>query len=383
MSIQATALQIQAPFHVFRWLVANGDVVHAGQPIALVVDRDAEWLIGADQAGIIQLLIAEGAIAQSLEQCVSFTTNAPTIAQPEQHQLKRWTTPVARAVSHVHGLDLSHVHGSGIGGRISKHDVLALIEPRNHDQASDDGFCVAEQMGNALHADETVIHVAAPSMIKSVRQPEVQPFSVDQMERIAAINHVNATVPQAIVSLVLDMRHVDDQVERHAGDFARRGLELTSTAIIAAAITQVIGQHPELLRSWHDEHEFVQRAVLNLAIEHEAGSWLITNIKDLNLRGIARAMRQPAANGNATLSFVHSDASWWSAPTLGVHQSAVLHVGATHKQVVVREINGFDQAVIVPQAVFTLVYDTRLISDATAEQFLLRLGNVVRMRTED
>src|SRR4051812_15474652 len=66
-------------------------------------------------------------------------------------------SPVVRRIAHKHGVDLSRVPGTGIGGRVRKKDVLAYIE--------------SEDEGAREAAPEPVLHIESPYQREEAEAP--------------------------------------------------------------------------------------------------------------------------------------------------------------------------------------------------------------------
>lgn len=381
MSPQLTVPALESTGLLYRWLIAAGDVVRIGQPVAIIVTKLQELAVPASAAGIIAALLIEEGTTVEREGALA------TIAVASETPLVRSqrATPVAKRIATHQGVDLTAVHGSGVGGIIRKRDVLARLYAEI-DRAPEDGFCIAEQMGNTLGADETMITVAAPaSHTPSAPMPALAiatgnggrstlvPHTEHARTMTAQSSAINIAVPQALAAINVDMRAIEDTCRQHQAQMARRGVDLTATACVVLATLHTLSQQRNVVAAWA-EGERIQRAALHLAVVHQGSMVVLHQAADLSLQGIARALNQPqAAAGPATFTVHMADASWWSSPLVEPDQAAVLHVGATSKQVVTHEVGDVAQVVIRPIATLTLGYDARLISDSAAAEFLVVL----------
>ncbi len=393
MSAQLTVPALDSTGLLHRWLITAGEAVTAGQPVAIIVTQTQEIAIPASLSGTIAtLLLEEGA-------SVADNSTLATLVDATQAPRSR-VTPVARRIAAMQGVDLSTLHGSGLSGTICKRDVVAVLEPdiATADRAPAGGFCVAEQMGNTLGAGEQVITVpapasrpAAPAAIPATpaaapasadpRRPSLVPHSADAQVMAADALASNQQIPHAISAIAVDMAAIEQLCRQRSGTMARRGVVLTTTACLALAAVGSLSQHRDLLASWATD-EIIQRAAFSLTVLHQGAAVLLPNAADLSLQGIARALAEPQVTaGSATFTLAHAEASWWSGPLVTPDQAAVLHVGATSRQVVVQGAD--DQVLIRPIATLTLAYDARMISDAAATAFLGTLRQAIEHFTGD
>ncbi|ABX05413.1 biotin/lipoyl-containing protein [Herpetosiphon sp.] len=351
----------QSTARLYRWLIQPGAEVAAGQLVALVVDAHAEWALPAQQTGTVAaLLVDEGATLDVTTPLLQF------VEMVSKRQLT--VTPLARCIAERHQLDLSTISGTLADGRVGKRDILAhlpdvsptLAEPTEQLAAPADGFCVAEQMGNAFAQSEQVIVVAAPKNppISQTTPPQastLQPWTEAQLQQIQLRQLAAASIPQAYCSHAISL-------DRFAST------ELTAHLLLATI--QVLQRHP-LLRSVWSAGDRLERASLHIQVEHPLGRCSIPFAADLNLRGLQRALTSPATEQAGVFSFIQSAVNLWSAAPINYGQSATLHIGATRKVLVGEALQ------ISQQAIATLSYDTRLISDAAAEAFLADLAKAL------
>lgn len=140
-----------------RWLVADGDMVRAGQPIVEIETDKAIAEVQAPVAGTIRCSVAEGAVvlvdsvlAEIAEVATAADVPLPATALPtgdpmtpaakrerqaEYHYTaegaatacahKNIASPAARRVARERGIDLAHLTGTGPDGRITVKDLEA------------------------------------------------------------------------------------------------------------------------------------------------------------------------------------------------------------------------------------------------------------------
>ncbi len=344
------------------WLVAEGDTVDQGQPLAIVVTESQELALPAATAGRITALLVD--VDSTLAAGAALAQLDAATAAPAA-TLR--ATPLARAIASHADVDLHTLVGSGIQGRIVKRDVLAVLEPDNRAPAG--AFCVAEQMGQ--RAADQVIHVPAPAPPRptassDIRRSTLQPHPALQ----PVVDHATA-----YVALACDVSAMLNALQHQQPLLARRGLALTPAVCIAYATAQALAHLPAARTEWSDDG-LVQRAPINLGLRTAQGETLVANAADLSLSGMARQLQQPPTATPPPLSgwiVFSATSTWWSSTPLPATSSWVLHAGAIQKQPVVAMRNGQEQLVIQPQLTLTLSYDARALSDSTAHRLLQQI----------
>jgi pyruvate dehydrogenase E2 component (dihydrolipoamide acetyltransferase) len=134
---------------IVKWLVKDGDAVAEDQPLVEVMTDKATVTIPSPKKGrVVQTHGKEGEIAQVHHVLVTLEVDGgasasptPSAAPPKPAEAPRaaasgngsavaskvLATPGTRRMAREHGIDLSHVEGSGPQGRVTKSDVAALI----------------------------------------------------------------------------------------------------------------------------------------------------------------------------------------------------------------------------------------------------------------
>jgi len=240
-------------------------------------------------------------------------------------------TPLARRVARAHGVDLAGVKGSGPGGRVVKADVLARLRRA------------------------PVSAEPAPTRMGGRPARENRPLATAMLE---------ADVGAALARLA---------AQRAA--LARAGLGAGLVAEVLAAVAALLPAHPLLNARWGDEAIVLRRRVHIAAAASGAGgvAWaLVRDAGDRNLRGLARALAEPADDlAEATFAVVVLDAGagWLAALPPLPGTAAALSVGAP----VARATAVGGELAARPLAALTLSYDARLIDHAEAARFLVAL----------
>ncbi|MGH3992688.1 MAG: biotin/lipoyl-containing protein, partial [Pseudonocardiaceae bacterium] len=142
---------------VTRWLKQIGDTVEVDEPLLEVSTDKVDTEIPSPAAGaLLEIVVAQdetaevgaklATIGDSGEGQAPAATDQPDqSAPPESSESQRptrpipashtdesggapYVTPLVRKLAAEHGIDLSGVQGTGVGGRIRKQDVLAAVE---------------------------------------------------------------------------------------------------------------------------------------------------------------------------------------------------------------------------------------------------------------
>lgn len=289
------------------------------------------------------------------------------LAPPTPRQVR--ATPVARRIAAAHGVNLAELSGTGRGNTITRADVLAALAAQ--------GLGVGDQeLGNTEQefAEREIESV-------TIQSSTFQPSNVPTVQR------PTFSVPHAFTAIEADLGTALATLAQHEHRLARRGITITTTACVAAAMVAALAEHPLLNSAWSDDGIMLRRRV-NLLIEQPAAggihTTLIADAAELNLVGLARHLAQ-AHNGDqlfddfhATFAIAQRSGPWWSyEPPNGTHP-AQLTIGDVTQQPRVTETTNGDMVALRPVVLLVLAYDARVLDQTQADAFL----GAVRQRLE-
>ena len=139
---------------IAEWLVEDGDYVEKDQAIAEIDSDKATLELPAEQSGKIKIVVGEGeTVAVGDVVCVIDTTDSKTLMSSKKtnqndsvssvkkseektnKQVK--LTPLADAIIKTNNLDQNHVKGSGEDGKITKNDVLEMMNSSSNVKGRD------------------------------------------------------------------------------------------------------------------------------------------------------------------------------------------------------------------------------------------------------
>jgi 2-oxoglutarate dehydrogenase E2 component (dihydrolipoamide succinyltransferase) len=272
------------------------------------------------------------------------------------------SSPLVRRIAQEHDVDLARLQGSGVGGRVTKNDILRHLEGRSDEQAAPAG--------------------ARPAGARPDDRVDIVPMSV--MRRKIAEHMVLSRRTSAHVHSVfeVDFHRVSQIRDQKKADYESRGAKLTFMAFIAKAVCDALRSVP-IVNASIDGENIVYRKDINLGVA-VALDWglivpVIKNADEKNLLGLSRAIADLAARARAkqlkpeevqggtfTITNPGAFGTLFGMPIINQPQVAILGVGTIEKRVVV-----IDDAIHVrPRGFLTLGYDHRLVDGAVADAFM-------------
>ena len=285
-------------------------------------------------------------------------------------------SPLVRRLAQEHQIDLSQVHGSGTGGRITKKDVQAFLES---------GVAATRPAAEAAPAPQPARAPAAAAPAAGERE-EAIPLS--RMRQAIARNMVASiqTTARAWNLAEVDMEGVV-RVRAAAKDAfkEREGISLTYTPFVAKAVCDALLAFPDVNSELRDDH-LIRKHYVNLGIAVALEEGLIVPVvkgaDTMNLIGLARAINDIATRarskklvpddvqgGTFTITNPGPFGSIISVPIINPPQCAILAFDAIEKRPVV-----VDDAIAIRHMVYlSMSWDHRIIDGATAAQFLGRV----------
>jgi pyruvate dehydrogenase E2 component (dihydrolipoamide acetyltransferase) len=301
-----------------------------------------------------------------------------------------YVTPLVRKLATEHNIDLAQVNGTGVGGRIRKHDVLAAAQKKE------------EATKSPAPAQPPV---AAPAVHSGKAAPAATPTPAPALahlrgttQKASRIRQITATKTreslQATAQLTqtheIDMTKIVGLRARAKAAFAEReGVNLTFLSFIAKAVTDALKIHPNINARYNGETKeitYYDAEHLGFAVDTEQGllSPVIHNAGDLSLAGLARAIADIAARarsgnlkpdelsgGTFTITNIGSEGALFDTPILVPPQAAMLGTGAVVKRPrMVVDDSGNESIGVRSICYLPLTYDHRLIDGADAGRFL-------------
>jgi 2-oxoglutarate dehydrogenase E2 component (dihydrolipoamide succinyltransferase) len=311
-----------------------------------------------------------------------------------------YVTPLVRKLATKHGIDLSALTGTGVGGRIRKQDVLAAAEAA--ERAADEKRQQAEQLAAPAAAASAPAPAASsattPSPASHLRGTTEK---LSRLRKVIASRMVESLQTSAQLTTVVEVdvtaiSRLRNKVK--VGFEQREGVKLSFLPFFAKAAIDALKTYPQVNASidtdagtvtYHDgEH-------LGIAVDTERGLLVpvIKNAGDLSIAGIARKIQDLAARtrdnkvtpdelsgGTFTLTNTGSRGALFDTPIINQPQVAILGTGTVVKRAVVIDDPNLGETIAVRQMVYlALTYDHRLVDGADAARFL----TAIKQRLEE
>jgi 2-oxoglutarate dehydrogenase E2 component (dihydrolipoamide succinyltransferase) len=318
-------------------------------------------------------------------------------------------SPVVRRIADKHGIDLSEVSGTGIGGRVRKKDVLAYIEAREGAAAGrpeptlhiESPYRPDEAEAPAESAPRTEAAGAAPAGVPPPRVDElVGPSRSEPMSpmRQAIARHMTQsrrTAAHCTTIVEADFTRVAARRAALRDPMRRRGVNLTYLSFVALAAVEALQEHPRLNASV-DGDEVIYHDDVNLGIAVALDDGLIVPVirqaQRLSLEGMAAAISEVAHRardkqlgpddvhgGTFTITNPGQFGAVLATPIINQPQVAILDLEAVVKRPVVLERPEGDSIAVRPMTYLCMSWDHRALDGADAARFLSR----IKARLED
>nr|WP_253075055.1 dihydrolipoamide acetyltransferase family protein [Listeria monocytogenes] len=393
---------------ISSWLVKPGDTVEKYDAIAEVLTDKVTAEIPSSFSGTIKEILAEedetlevGEVICTIEtadagssepvaEVEETETKAPEKQETKQVKLAdapasgRFSPAVLR-IAGENNIDLSTVEGTGKGGRITRKDLLQVIE--NGPVAKREEMKSAPQEKAAMPTPP-VRSVAGDKEIpiNGVRKAIAKHMSVSKQE----IPHAWMMVEVDATGLVRYRNAVKDSFKKE------EGYSLTYFAFFIKAVAQALKEFPQLNSTWAGD-KIIEHANINISIAIAAGDLLyvpvIKNADEKSIKGIAREISELAGKArNGKLSqadmeggtfTVNSTGSFGSVQSMGIinhPQAAILQVESIVKRPVIID----DMIAVRDMVNLCLSIDHRILDGLLAGKFLQAIkANVEKISKEN
>jgi pyruvate dehydrogenase E2 component (dihydrolipoamide acetyltransferase) len=326
---------------------------------------------------------------------VDDSVGAPGVAAVDDDDLAgTYVTPLVRKLATEHGVDLTKITGTGVGGRIRKSDVVTAAERAAQAAAEAEAAAaapVAVVPASAAPASTAPLGAApAPQLQTGVVRGHVDKMSRLRQTIAARMVESLQTSAQLTTVVEVDVTKIARLRDRAKAEFeAREGVKLSFLPFFAVAAVEALKAHPAVNSSIDTEAKTItyhDAEHLGIAVDTDRGLLVpvIHDAGDLNLTGTARKIADLAertrtnkispdelSGGTFTLTNTGSRGALFDTPIINQPQVAILGTGAVVKRPVVVSDEEFGETIAIRSMVYlALTYDHRIVDGADAARFL-------------
>ena len=337
--------------------------------------------------------------------------SAPQAAAPSGGGEGAYVTPLVRKLAAEHGVDLSSISGTGVGGRIRKQDVLdaaqqgggsqaapeqgqqpAASSPQQSRDTADAGREQVQQPSKGAQAPapafaDQAVKAAADTTVRGTTEPmsRLRKVIAERMVESLQVSAQLTTVVEVDITKIARLRQQAKDAFQQ-----REGVKLSFLPFFALATLEALKQHPVVNASVDQQggtityHDGVH---LGVAVDTERGLLVpvIHEAGDLNLAGLAKKIADLAertrtnkvtpdelGGGTFTLTNTGSRGALFDTPIINQPQVGILGTGAVVKRPVVVDDPELGEVISVRSMVYlALTYDHRIVDGADAARFLV------------
>jgi pyruvate dehydrogenase E2 component (dihydrolipoamide acetyltransferase) len=307
---------------------------------------------------------------------------APAAAVKEEEEAR--SSPLVRKIAREHGVSLSQISGTGLGGRITKQDIMSFIE--------------RQSLAAAVAPTDSAPAASGPASAPTARPaapPAPAPYPGDlvpltNMRKIIAQRMIESRRTSAHVHCMYEVdftRIVHLRNKHKAGFEQRHGVRLTFMPFFVRAAIIALQQWPICNASLEGDSVRYHRQInMGIAVALDWGLIVpvLKNSGDLNFLGLQRGITdlgerartkklkpEDVEGSTFTVTNPGQFGAVFGLPIINQPNSAIMGVGGITKQpMVVTDKEGNDSIAIRSVVHLTLGYDHRLIDGAVADQFM-------------
>jgi 2-oxoglutarate dehydrogenase E2 component (dihydrolipoamide succinyltransferase) len=403
-----------------KWFVKEGAEVKEDDPLVEVATDKVDSEIPAPSAGIIvEIKASEGSVVKVGDLIAVIETNTSNqpdeekkigkeveriretisaVREEKEEELQvsgemksrtpsgKFLSPLVRNIASHEGIsysELDKVAGTGMDGRITRDDILGLIDERKNRSAEPEKKIDKVVLSSASQEDEViemdrVRKLIAEHMVMSKRTSP----------------HVTSFIDADVTRMVSWRNSVKDKY------LAREGQKLTLTPIFIDAVARALNDFP-MVNISVDGNNIIKKKNINIGMATALPDGnlivpVIRNANEKNLTGIARAVNDLAerarsnklkpdeiSGGTFTVTNFGSYNNLSGTPIINQPQAAILGTGTVRKMPAVIETPDGDLIGIRQIMILSLSYDHRVIDGALAGRFLNRIKEILENYTPD
>ncbi len=396
-----------------QWLVSVGDHIDEYEPLCEVITDKVtaevpstisgtitEILVEAGQTVAIDTIICKIETAdektnetteeiqakvdehtQKSTKKASSTVEQTSTAKQNQPRNNGRFSPVVFKLASEHDIDLSQVVGSGFEGRVTKKDLMSVIENGG----------ITAQSDKQVQTQSTSVDTSSNQ--SSEDNSENSTIPVNGVRKAIAQNMVNSVteIPHAWMMIEVDATNLVNTRNHYKNNFKNKeGYNLTFFAFFVKAVADALKAYPLLNSSWQGNEILLHKDInISIAVADENKLYVpvIKHADEKSIKGIAREINTLATKArNKQLTTedmqggtftVNNTGTFGSVSSMGIinhPQAAILQVESIVKKPVV--IN--DMIAIRSMVNLCISIDHRILDGLQTGKFM----NHIKQRIE-
>ncbi len=356
---------------IVEWLKKEGEFVQKGEPILVVEGEKTTFEIEAPDSGVLNRILVEVGTDVQVTQPVAVigesekSSNSESHAKPIQQAIppqqppttmspatpsdRVIASPAARRLAQDRGVDLASLKGTGPGGRITREDVLAAVEP-------------------ASSVTRVVSRVSEPVVLRKVKLDGIRKAVAERLT-FSERNVVPVTLTmETDASKLIELKN--------------RGDHVGFTAFAAKAVAMALERHPAM-NSTIEGDEITIYSDINVAVAINTDLGLVApviqnadkksaKVIDAKIQELSQKAKdnrlaiEELTGGTFTVTNLGAYDVESFAPVINPPQCAILGLG----RIAYRPVATGEQVTVRPTTVLTLVFDHRIVDGVPAAEFL-------------
>ena len=419
---------------ITKWLKKPGDKVQRDEPLFEISTDKVDAEIPAPASGVLQeIKVTEGTTVgvntvvgtiavdgeaakpaapakatpaapvppkEEKKAAVAPPQAAPAPAAHEEEEEEARSSPLVRKIAREHGVSLSQVSGTGLGGRITKQDIMQFIENQGSQPAP------VGTAASAVQRSEASVPAAAPAPAARTSIPTPYPgdlVPMSNMRKLIAKHMIESRRTSAHVHCMYEVdftRIVNLRAKLKNGFEQRHGARLTFMPFFVRAAVMALQQWPIINANIEGDNIRYHRQInMGIAVALDWGLIVpvLKNAGDLNFLGLQRGITdlgerartkklkpEDVEGSTFTVTNPGQFGAVFGLPIINQPNSAIMGVGGITKQpMVITDKDGNDSIAIRSVVHLTLGYDHRLIDGAVADQFMAQVKKNLETWTEE
>lgn len=393
---------------ISQWLVAEGDQVNKYDPIAEVTTDKVNAEVPSSFSGTIrELIAAEGdtlAVGEAIctievegageserplenKGAGEAAVQSESAAEADGRPMKKRYSPAVLRLSQENGIDLGQLSGTGMGGRITRKDVLKAINEREKAPAQEQ-----RDKNEAAPAGNRFSDAAAAGAKSS--EPDALTDTGDTIVPLTGVRRAIAAnmlrskhdIPHAWTMVEVDVTNLVNYRNQIKQAFKQKeGYSLTYLPFFIKAIVASLKEFPRINATWAGD-KIIEKKAVNISLAVATGEALYVPVikaaDEKSIKGLAQSIRDLALKtrenrlspddmhgGTFTVNNTGSFGSIQSQPIINYPQAAILSIESIVKRPVV--IN--NMIAIRDMVNLCMSIDHRVLDGLVTGRFLARV----------